>query len=356
MDNKTKADRIFDLLPKYFNARADENWSGLVAAIGEEDERLAQLAEEVRKQFFVKTSSRPYIDRLAANNNLQRPRFVGMSDNDFRRFIPIVAYQPKQVKRIIDEMLDLFFLKDATTAFLSTELYEPFALSDTWDLNLTVDAINQERIVFSASDFTNIAAATANEVVAAYNRQAKYSYAITYYDSNTKQTYIRIFTNTIGAQGSMSISGGLANIGLELNGFLNDLGTGSNTQWVVTKIGNTVTFTYNAAIRQLTFSIPVIADARVVSVNYITGGAVSADNSEILIKNYFEMYYWKRSSGETIPAALKRPPAKVTYSGINSDGSGQEVQGEAVSFAADGSGYYTLGEGAAAHIYYYKKK
>ncbi len=246
MDNKTKADRIFDLLPKYFNARADENWSGLVAAIGEEDERLAQLAEEVRKQFFVKTSSRPYIDRLAANNNLQRPRFVGMSDNDFRRFIPIVAYQPKQVKRIIDEMLDLFFLKDATTAFLSTELYEPFALSDTWDLNLTVDAINQERIVFSASDFTNIAAATANEVVAAYNRQAKYSYAITYYDSNTKQTYIRIFTNTIGAQGSMSISGGLANIGLELNGFLNDLGTGSNTQWVVTKIGNTVTFTYNA--------------------------------------------------------------------------------------------------------------
>lgn len=246
MDNKTKVDRIFDLLPKYFNARADENWSGLVSAIGAEDERLAQLAEEVRKQFFVKTSSRPYIDRLAANNNLQRPRFVGMSDGDFRRFIPIVSYQPKQVKRIIDEMLDLFFLKEATTAFLSTGLYEPFALSDTWDLNITVDAVNQERIVFSTSDFTNIAAATANEVAAAYNRQAKYSYAITYYDSNTKQTYIRIFTNTIGAQGSMSISGGLANIGFELNGFLNALGTGSNTQWIITKVGNTVTFTYNA--------------------------------------------------------------------------------------------------------------
>ena len=130
MDNKTKADRIFDLLPKYFNAQSDENWSGLVSAIGTEDERLARLAEEVRKQFFVKTASRPYIDRLAANNNLQRPRFVGMNDNDFRRFIPILSYQPKQVKRIIDEMLDLFFLKEATTAFLSTELYEPFALSD----------------------------------------------------------------------------------------------------------------------------------------------------------------------------------------------------------------------------------
>lgn len=246
MDNQTKVDRIFDLLPKYFNARADENWSSLILAIGTEDERLAALAEEVRKQFFIKTSSRPYLDRLAANHNLQRPRFVGMSDNDFRRFVPILSYQPKQVKNIISEMLDLFFLKDATTAFLSTELYEPFVLKDTWDLEITVDSLNQEFIVFSADDFTDISAATADEVAAAYNRQAKYSYAISYYDSTTKRTLIRIFSNTIGAQGSMAITGGLANIGLELNGFLTELGSGSNTQWVITKVGNTVTFTYNA--------------------------------------------------------------------------------------------------------------
>lgn len=246
MNNSTKTDRIFDLLPKYFNARADANWSSLISAIGSEDERLAQLAEEVRKQFFIKTSSRPYLDRLAANNNLQRPRFVGMNDGDFKRFVPIMSYQPKQVKRIIDELLDLFFLKEATTAFLSTELYEPFTLTDNWNLEILVDAINQEHIVFKAIDFTDISNATADEVTAAYNRQAKYSYAIPYYDSATKHTYIRIFSNTIGAQGSMEIAGGLANIAFEPNGFLNQLGTGSNTQWIVTKIGNTVTFTYNA--------------------------------------------------------------------------------------------------------------
>jgi hypothetical protein len=245
----TKADRIFDLLPKYFNAREDANWSSLISAIGAEDERLAQLAEEVRKQFFVKTANRPYIDRLAANNNLTRPRFVGMSDTDFRRFIPILTYQPKQVKRIIDEMLDLFFFKEATTAFLSTNLPEPFALKNNWNLEITVDSLHQEQIFFRTSDFTNIATATADEVAAAYNRQAKYSYAVSYYDSVTKNTYLRIFSNTIGAQGSMDITGGLANIALELNGFLSDLGTGSNTQWVVTKVGNTVTFTYNAGVQ-----------------------------------------------------------------------------------------------------------
>jgi hypothetical protein len=47
----------------------------------------------------------------------------------------------------------------------------------------------------------------------------------------------------------MAITGGLANIALEPNGFLNDLGSGNNTQWVVTKVGNTTTFTYNAGVQ-----------------------------------------------------------------------------------------------------------
>ena len=248
MDNRTKVDRIFDQLPKYLNARANENWSSIIDAIGSEDERLAKLAEEVRKQFFVKTSSRPYIDRLASNNNLSRPRFVGMSDTDFRKFIPILSYQPKQVKRIIDELLDLFFFKDATTAFLSTGLYEPFELKDAWSLQFLVDNEKQEHVVFRASDFVNISAASADEIAASYNRQAKYSYAISYYDSVTKQTYVRFYSNTIGAQGAMRVTGGLSCIGLEPNGFLFDLGTGNNTQWVITKVGDTVTFTYNGGV------------------------------------------------------------------------------------------------------------
>lgn len=245
MDNPTKTDRIFELLPKFLNARADENWSSIISAIGSEDERLAKLAEQVRNQFFVKTANRPYLDRLAANSNISRPRFVGMSDTDFRRLIPILSYQPKQVKRIIDELLDLFFFKDATTAFLSTASFEPFLLEDGWSLELKIDSLNFEHIVFRATDFVDVTMATAEEIAASYNRQAKYSYAISFYDSVTKHTYVRIYTSTIGAQGSMNITGGLACIALEPNGFLTNLGTGTNTQWVVTKIGNVVTFTYN---------------------------------------------------------------------------------------------------------------
>lgn len=248
MDNATKVDRIFDQLPKFLNARADANWSSIINAIGTEDQRLALLAEEVRKQFFVKTASRPYLDRLGANSNISRPRFVGMSDTDFRKFIPIMSYQPKQVKRIIDELLDLFFFKDATTAFLSSALYEPFTLKDTWSLELLVDGLNSEHIVFHTTDFLDINNATAEEIAAAYNRQAQFSYAISYYDSVTKHTYLRIYSNTIGAQGSMIVTGGLMCTALQPNGFLTDLGTGNNTQWSISKIGNTVTFTYTGGV------------------------------------------------------------------------------------------------------------
>src|SRR5688500_3708713 len=78
-----KSERIHNLLPKLLNSSQDQGWAALVEAIGAEDGRLAELLVEVRDQFFIKTASRPYLDRLAANNNISRPRFVGMSDSDF---------------------------------------------------------------------------------------------------------------------------------------------------------------------------------------------------------------------------------------------------------------------------------
>lgn len=240
-----KSDRIHDLLPRLLGSRQDENWSALIDAIGSEDDRLAKLIADVRSQFFVKTANRPYLDRLAANNNISRPKFTGMSDSDFRNYVPVLAYQPKQVKRVVETLLDLFFFKEATTAFLSSGLYEPFNLKSGWGLTLKIDNIYTENIKFVAADFSDIANVSADELVAAYNRQANYSYATNFFDSVTKRNFIRIFTRTVGTHGSCEILGGLANIALQLNGFMTNLGTGANTQWNISKIGDAVTFTYS---------------------------------------------------------------------------------------------------------------
>jgi hypothetical protein len=241
-ENKTKIDRLHDNLPKHLNTKTNINWKGLLDAIGQVDEDTANLVAEVRKQFFIKTANRPYLDRLAANSKVSRPRLVGMSDSSFREYIPVLSYKPKQVKLIIDSLLDIFFFKESTTAFIMSSLSEPFTLEDGWELLYSVDNQYQEKVVFNDSDFTDISQATADEIVASFNRQAKYSYATNYYDSITKKNFIRIFTKTVGSKGSIEIDGGRANIGLQLNGFIAGAGTGINTQWTISKIGDLVTF------------------------------------------------------------------------------------------------------------------
>jgi len=104
-------------------------------------------------------------------------------------------------------------------------------------------------------------------------------------------------------------------------------------------------------IRELNFSKPLSSDSRFVTPAYITGGSISPDNSEILVKNYFEIYYWKRKEGESISDALSRTPKTVPYK--------MEYQGEGITFAADGNGYFTISEFDGkdpVRLYFYKKK
>jgi hypothetical protein len=242
MSNNSKVLQIHDLLPKHLNSKGNTNWKALVEALGQSDQSVADLIVEVRKQFFVKTASRPYLDRLGSNHRISRPRFVGMDDTSFREYIPVLSYQPKQVKLIIDKLLDIFFFKESTTAFTTSQFAAPFNLSNGWELELLVDEIHNDRITFKSNEFTDINAAKAEEVVSAINRQSKYFYATPYYDSVSQSTFIRIFTNTVGSKGSLRVLGGRANAALRFNGFISNAGNGTDTEWTITKIGEDVVF------------------------------------------------------------------------------------------------------------------
>ena len=239
-----RIDDLFAQLPALFNARENSNWRAIIEAVGGVDDDTLNLIEAVREQFFIKTASRPYLDRLGTANLVQRPRFVGMDDTTFRDFIPVMSYQPKQVKIIFDKLLDLFFFKESTTSFANTIASEPFALRDGWELEYEIDSFSTERIEFRAEEFTDITNATANEVVAAINRQSSSSYAIAFENSVTREVTIQIFTNTIGAKGSVEVTGGRANIGLQFDGFNSVAGNGALTEWEITKVGDTATLRY----------------------------------------------------------------------------------------------------------------
>ena len=78
---------------------------------------------------------------------------------------------------------------------------------------------------------------------------------------------------------------------------------------------------------------------------WISGGNISKDGSQVLVKSYLKVYYWKRKDKEPLWQLLMTPPREMPYK--------VEQQGEAIDFATDGNGYYTISEGIYPEVYYY---
>ena len=78
---------------------------------------------------------------------------------------------------------------------------------------------------------------------------------------------------------------------------------------------------------------------------WITGGDISKDGDDVLLKSYDKVYYWNRRGKEHLWKTLQRKPKILTYQ--------VEKMGEAIGFAADGKSYYTVSEGVYAPVYYY---
>lgn len=85
--------------------------------------------------------------------------------------------------------------------------------------------------------------------------------------------------------------------------------------------------------------------------NQVVGGDISPDGSEVLIKDYSSVYYWKRRAGEKLEDVLRRNPEVLPYA--------PEARGEAITFSNGGYGYYTLSEevdGHIPHLIFYRRK
>lgn len=108
---------------------------------------------------------------------------------------------------------------------------------------------------------------------------------------------------------------------------------------------------YRAAYPQsLTKSTQMTALLRI-PFDHVTSAAISTDGREILIRTYEQVFYYNRRAGETIASVLSRPPRRLPLA--------YEVQGEAISWTADGSGYYTSTEKTfttTQFIYFYQRR
>lgn len=78
-----------------------------------------------------------------------------------------------------------------------------------------------------------------------------------------------------------------------------------------------------------------------------TGGDISPDGREILVRGYANAALWKRPESGELWRAFESKQYVVPVE--------REQQGEAICFDAQGKGYYTTSEGKHAPIYYYAR-
>lgn len=78
---------------------------------------------------------------------------------------------------------------------------------------------------------------------------------------------------------------------------------------------------------------------------WIVSGDISKDGTQVVLKSYSRVFYWKRNGNEPIWQTLQGKPVQPAYE--------QERLGEAIGFAPNGKSYYTVSEGNKQPIYHY---
>ncbi|WP_266368664.1 PE-PGRS family protein [Tellurirhabdus rosea] len=108
---------------------------------------------------------------------------------------------------------------------------------------------------------------------------------------------------------------------------------------------------YRLAYPQSTGDVMTAAYMGELPLTLVTGGSVSADGKEILLRTYVGVQYWQRTDGQSLADALQRSGGKSLSVEL-------EPQGEAIAFERDGKGFYTLsekGNGMAVSLNFYKR-
>jgi hypothetical protein len=75
----------------------------------------------------------------------------------------------------------------------------------------------------------------------------------------------------------------------------------------------------------------------------VTAADISADGTLIVVRTYQSVLLWERAAGRSVPEALSNPAWTLPAP--------NELQGEGITFSADGHAWFGIGEGAGTSIF-----
>lgn len=207
---------------------------------------LINNVRAVNDQLYITTASGRYLDERLAEHGITRPPNVGLSDDVFRQ-IGIEVKNRKQVRDLINNLLNAIFGDEFVRASNQARAFEPYNLADGDTLIVNFDDSNTVEIEFNTGDFQSIAAATAQEVADAITKELRRlgftGTAIAKDDGNGP--YVLILSDSIGPASSVTVLGGRAQNQLRFDASV-PAGGNMSTQWTLTlQPGGIVRFTWS---------------------------------------------------------------------------------------------------------------
>lgn len=113
VDKKQELRRYFP--EPFYKLKDGQGLSILLDIYGEDLNEAAQEVLNARSQFLLATAEEKYLDNHGVNLDVFRPRGFNMPDNVYRQLISIVSNSPKNIERIFERILALYFGPNAIT-------------------------------------------------------------------------------------------------------------------------------------------------------------------------------------------------------------------------------------------------
>lgn len=230
----TNDNKEYKRLRSYLNpAIRGKNVDAVLNGLATASASLINNISAVNDQLYIATAGGVYLDQRLAESGIVRPPAVGLSDDVFRQ-IGIQVKNRKQVRDLINNLIDAIFGDEFVRASSSSQQLEPYNLKDGDTLIVNFDEANTVTITFTTNEFQNIAAAKAQEVADAITKalrsQGFSGTAISNNDGNGN--YVELISNTIGPASSVTVLGGSAQNQLQ---FASVVPAGGNlsTQWTI---------------------------------------------------------------------------------------------------------------------------
>jgi hypothetical protein len=195
-------------------ALVGSNWTALLTAIATGDDYVTQTNEAIFDQAFLATADYPYLVDRASDVGLIYPQNLGITDDNFRKFALTVT-AAKITKNSLLSILEVFYGDALTRASITSTTYQPYALygQNQPQLSFLIDGV-PVTVVFFISDFTVNGAATAEDLAQAINRYFTWNgitaFAGSYYNPIDQNTYLTVYSGSLGVAGSIACTGGSA--------------------------------------------------------------------------------------------------------------------------------------------------